>query len=265
MEILVVDNESQELETLRYFQSLRGNPRVKILEVPGPFNFSALNNLAVTAAAGEIIGFINNDIEVIEPNWLNEMVGQVVQPGVGAVGAKLLYPDGRIQHAGVIVGLGGVAGHSHKYFPRYDFGYFCRLQLTYNVSCVTAACMLILKKVFQEVHGFDEVNLTVAFNDVDLCLKIREAGYSIVWTPYAELYHHESASRGSDEAPAKVERATQEQEYMKKRWGDLLSTDPYYSPNLTLDDENYAIGFPPRVLKPWRVAALTKPLSATQG
>jgi len=255
MEILIVDNESQELETLRYFQSLRGNPRVKILEVPGPFNFSALNNLAVAAAAGEIIGFINNDIEVIEPNWLTELVGQVAQRGVGAVGAKLLYLDGRIQHAGVIVGLGGVAGHSHKYFPRSDFGYFCRLQLTYNVSCVTAACMLMPRKVFQEVHGFDEVNLTVAFNDVDLCLKIREAGYSIVWTPYAELYHHESASRGSDEAPEKIERATQEKEYMKQHWGDMLQNDPFYSPNLTYDYENYGLAFPPRVYKPWRQCA----------
>ncbi len=265
MEILIIDNESQETETLAYLQALNGNPRVKILEVPGPFNFSALNNLAVAAASGEIIGFINNDIEVIEPAWLTEMVGQVVQPGVGAVGAKLLYPDGRIQHAGVILGLGGVAGHSHKCFPRYDFGYFCRLQLTYNVSCVTAACMLMPKKVFQEVHGFDEVNLTVAFNDVDLCLKIREAGYSIVWTPYAELYHHESASRGSDEIPEKAKRATQEIEFMKERWGDRLLNDPFYSPNLTLDYENYAIGFPPRSVKPWRVAALTKPLLATHG
>ena len=264
LELVIVDNESCEPETLVYLQSLSGDSRVRMLHAPGPFNFSALNNLAVASAAGDIVGFINNDIEVIEPNWLKEMVSQAIQPGVGAVGAKLLYPDGRVQHAGVIVGLGGVAGHSHKYFPGSDFGYFCRLHLTYNVSCVTAACMLMPKKVFQEIQGFDEVNLTVAFNDVDLCLKIREAGYSIIWTPYAELCHHESASRGSDEDPKKVERATQEKEYMKKRWGNILLNDPFYSPNLTLDYENYALGFPPRTVKPWRVAAFTKSLLATQ-
>jgi GT2 family glycosyltransferase len=252
IELLVVDNESREPATIAYLESLRCDSRVQILHVPGPFNFSALNNMAVGSAAGDVVGFINNDIEVIEPDWLKEMVSHVIQPGVGAVGAKLLYPDGRVQHAGVVVGLGGVAGHSHKYFPGSDFGYFCRLQLTYNVSCVTAACMLMPRKVFQEVHGFDDVNLTIAFNDVDLCLKIRKAGYSIVWTPYAELYHHESASRGSDETPENIERATQEKEHMKQRWGDILLQDPNYSPNLTLDYENYSIAFPPRAVKPWR-------------
>ncbi len=264
IEVVLVDNDSIEPDTLAFFDSLRSNLRVRILQIGGPFNFSALNNAAVNAAAGDIVGFINNDIDVIHADWLAEMVGQLTAPGVGAVGAKLLYPDGTVQHAGVIVGLGGVAGHSHKYFSGSDFGYFCRLQLSYNVSCVTAACMLVHKKAFEEVGGFDEVNLTVAFNDVDLCLKIREAGYGIIWTPYAELYHRESASRGSDEVPEKLERATQEQDYMKKRWGDLLLNDPFYSPNLTLDYENYSIAFPPRTVKPWRVAALTESSLATQ-
>jgi GT2 family glycosyltransferase len=199
---------------------------------------------------------VNNDIQVIEPTWLEEMVSHVIHDEVGAVGAKLLYANDTIQHAGVVVGLGGVAGHGHKGCDRSDFGYMCRLQLVYHVTCVTAACMIMPKRVFQEVGGFDEVNLKVAFNDVDLCLKIRSAGYDIVWTPYAELYHLESATRGSDEVPEHLERAQQEQEYMKKRWGAMLQNDPYYSPNLTYDYENYALAFPPRTSKPWQAAVL---------
>jgi len=225
--------------------------RVRVLSIGGPFNFSSLNNRAVAEAEGELIGLLNNDIEVIEPNWLEEMVSQAVQPGVGTVGAKLLYSNNTIQHAGVVVGLGGVAGHGHKGRDRSDFGYMCRLQLVYNVSCVTAACMVMPKKVFEEVGGFDEQNLKVAFNDVDLYRKIRSAGYDIVWTPYAELYHLESATRGSDEIPEQIVRAQQEQEFMKRRWGAMLQNDPFYSPNLTQDYENYGLAFPPRVSKPW--------------
>jgi glycosyltransferase involved in cell wall biosynthesis len=250
LEILVVDNDSQEPETLAYLDSVQSDHRVRILKIPGAFNFSLLNNQAVSLAAGEIVGFINNDIDVIHADWLEEMVCRVVQAGVGAVGAKLYFPDETIQHAGVVVGLGGVAGHGHKYFPRSALGYMCRLHVAHDVSCVTAACMVMPKAVFLEVGGFDGKNLPISFNDVDLCLKIRERGYSIIWTPYAELYHLESASRGSDADPENG-RARQEEEHMKNLWGTDRNEDPFYSPNLTRDHEDYGLAFPPRVAKPW--------------
>ena len=251
MEILILDNESTEPETLAYFQSLSGDNRVRILNCTGPFNFSAINNLGVEHARGSIIGFINNDIEVICPEWLREMVIQAIRPNVGAVGAKLLYADGTLQHGGVIVGLGGIACHSHKHLGRHEAGYFCRAQVPQYLSAVTAACLLMRRECFDEVGRYDERNLAVAFNDVDLCLKVRAAGYDIVWTPYAELYHLESASRGDDMAPEKAARFAREIEYMRKRWGDVLDNDPYYSPNLTISSEDFAFGFPSRARKPW--------------
>lgn len=255
LEILIVDNDSREPATLTYLESLGTDNRVRLLRIEGAFNFSALNNRAVAIAEGEIIGFINNDIEVIEPAWLTEMVSQAVQPRIGAVGAKLYYGDDTIQHAGVIIGMGGVAGHAHCRFPRPAAGYFGRLHLVQNVSCVTAACLIMPRRVFEDVGGFDEKNLQVAFNDVDLCLRIREAGYGIIWTPYAELYHLESASRGSDLAPENSRRFANEVAYMKRRWGaTLVEEDPFYSPNLSLDDGNFTFAFPPRVVRPWNAA-----------
>ncbi|MBV5334002.1 glycosyltransferase, partial [bacterium] len=165
--------------------------------------------------------------------------------------AKLLYADGTVQHAGVVTGICGVAGHAQKHLGRHDFGYFSRLQLTHNLSCVTAACLIMRKSVFDEVGQLDEANLAVAFNDVDLCLRVREKGYLLVWTPYAELYHLESASRGPDTAPDKIHRFMREIDYMNRRWGESLQHDPYYSPNLTLDAEDFSLAFPPRVVKPW--------------
>ena len=251
LEVIIVDNGSSEPSTLEYLRSLGKDNRTRVLRIEGPFNYSALNNRAAEMAQGEILGFINNDIEVIDPGWLREMVAQAVQSGVGAVGAKLYYRDDTIQHGGVVLGMGGVAGHPHSRYPRSDPGYFGRLQLVHNLSCVTAACMLMPKRIFHEVGGFDEVNLMVAFNDVDLCLKVREAGYSIVWTPYAELYHLESASRGYDYADReRAERAAKEVAYMTRRWGGSLE-DPFYSPNLSLLSGNFDLAFPPRVSKPW--------------
>ena len=254
LEIIIVDNGSSEPDTLDYLDSLKKESRVRILRIEAPFNFSTLNNRAAEIARGEILGFINNDIEVIDPGWLKEMVAQVTQPGVGAVGAKLYYRNDTIQHAGVVLGLGGVAGHPHTHHPRSDAGYIGRLQLVHNLSAVTAACMLMPKRIFQEVGGFDEVNLAVAFNDVDLCLRVRQAGYSIVWTPYAELYHLESASRGYDYGnQERAERAALEVAYMRLRWGAAVQDDPFYSPNLSLLTENFDLAFPPRVSKPWRL------------
>ncbi|TPJ68445.1 glycosyltransferase family 2 protein [Mesorhizobium sp. B2-7-1] len=241
-EILIVDNGSVEEETLAYFSELEKAKNVRVLRYDKPFNYSAINNFAVGEAKGSIIGLVNNDIEVISPDWLTEMVSWAIQPDVGCVGAKLYYANDTIQHGGVIVGLGGVACHSHKDFPRDHPGYFFRLKVLQNLSAVTAACLLIRKSVFEEVDGLNEIDLTVAFNDVDLCLKVREAGYSNVWTPYAELYHLESVSRGVEDAPEKIARFNSEIAYMQKRWKKVIERDPFYSPNLTKGREDFSLG-----------------------
>jgi GT2 family glycosyltransferase len=174
------------------------------------------------------------------------MVSIALQPGVGAVGAKLLYPDGSIQHAGVVLGIGGVGNHAFKRFPGDHPGYFGRAEIVSSYSAVTAACMVISKEVFRNVGGFDEDNLAIAFNDVDLCLKVRESGYRNVWTPYAKLLHHESASRGYEDSVTKQARFAAEVRYMQERWGELLLEDPAYSPNLTLEHEDFSLAWPPR-------------------
>jgi GT2 family glycosyltransferase len=256
LDVIVVDNGSSERETLSYLKILSTDPRVKVMRIDGPFNFSALNNEAARAAKGEILGFINNDIDVIEPGWLKEMVAALMAADVGAVGAKLSYGDDTIQHAGVVIGLGGVAGHIEKHAPRSDPGYFRQFQLSRSVSCVTAACMLVKRRVFEAVEGFDEENLTVAYNDVDLCLKIRAAGYRIVLTPYAELYHLESASRGSDVLDAeKSARFKKEMNYMLERWKTAQMHDPYFNPNLSVATEGIEMSYPPRVARPWAAKA----------
>lgn len=252
LEVIVVDNDSRDPATLVYLEELEADPRVRVLRIGGAFNFSALNNRAVEVASGALVGLINNDVEVIEPDWLEEMVSQAAQPGVGAVGAKLYYSNGRIQHAGVALGIGGVAGHVHRNALPETAGYFGFLRAVRDVSCVTAACMLVWTEIFREVGGFDEVNLQVALNDVDLCLKIREAGYRLIWTPFAELYHRESASRGSDMAARHIARFRREVTYMKEHWGRQLQDDPFYNPNLSLGSETFGLAFPPRAEKPWR-------------
>ena len=245
-ELIIIDNGSEDFVAVRYLQHLQEEKQVTVIRDDSPFNYAALNNKAVAQAKGEIIALLNNDLEVINDDWLGEMVSHVVHPEVGAVGAKLYYPDDTIQHAGVIVGLGGVAGHSHKHFPRDSAGHCGRLLLTQNLTAVTAACMLVRKEVFDVVGGFDEKNLSVAFNDVDLCLRIQEKGFNNVWTPYAEMYHYESATRGYEDTPEKQERFNKEVNYMKQRWGNALLVDPAYNPNLTLDREDFSFACPPR-------------------
>lgn len=245
-EIILVDNGSDNPESLAYFAELERDDNVLVLRDHRPFNYSALNNLAVSQARGELVGLINNDIEVISPEWLDEMVSLALLPGVGAVGARLWYPDDRLQHAGVIAGVGGVAGHSHKCLPRGEYGYFCRASLIQEMSAVTAACMVVRKSVFEQVGGLDEVNLKVAFNDVDFCLRVREAGYVNVFTPFAELYHHESATRGAEDTSRKKKRFKQEIDYMLSRWPEI-KVDYAYNPNLTLDHEDFGLAWPPRV------------------
>ncbi|MBW2145768.1 MAG: glycosyltransferase family 2 protein [Deltaproteobacteria bacterium] len=238
--IILVDNRSERPETLKYYELLKNNPRVKILNYAKPFNFSAINNYAAKHADSEYLLFLNNDIEVISKEWLATMLSFAQRRDVGAVGAKLCYPDDTIQHAGVILGIDGVAGHSHKRYSRKSLGYLGRIQLVQNVSAVTAACMMMRKDVFDEVRGFSE-DFEIACGDVDLCLKIRQKGYLIVYNPYAELYHHESASRGFEDAPEKRDRFAREKMYMKEKWGDILTADPYYNPNLTLHKEDFSI------------------------
>jgi glycosyltransferase involved in cell wall biosynthesis len=246
-EILIIDNNSDDPMVLDYFAGLSKDSRIRVLRDERPFNYSALNNSAVQQAKGDYLGLINNDIEVISPDWLDEMIGLAIQPGVGAVGARLWYPNDTLQHGGCITGIGGVAGHSHKHLPKEHFGYFARAQLIQTLSVVTAACLVIKKSIYQEVDGLDEVNLKVAFNDVDFCLRVREAGYRNIWTPYAELYHHESATRGYEDTPEKQARFRDEVLYMQKRWGSLLNEDPAYNPNLTLEHEDFSLAWPPRV------------------
>ena len=239
-EILIIDNGSVEEKTTRLFADLSSDPSIRILPMPGLFNFSKLNNAAARDATGEIFGLVNNDIEVTREDWLDEMVALAMRPEAGCVGAKLLYPNGRIQHAGVVIGLGGVAGHGHRFATSDAPGYLDRLRSVQNVSAVTAACLLIRKRVFDQVGGLDE-SLTVAFNDVDFCLRVRAAGYLNLWTPFAELIHHESVSRGRDLTPTKARRFAGEYATMQRRWGADLLNDPYYSPHLTYDREDFSL------------------------
>jgi glycosyltransferase involved in cell wall biosynthesis len=246
-EILIVDNGSDDPATLQYFKELQSDPRIRVVRDDRPFNYSALNNAAVKLARGEVVGLLNNDLEVISPEWLSEMVSHALRPGVGAVGARLWYPNNTLQHGGVVIGLGGVAGHSHKHLPQKMSGYFWRASLIQSFSAVTAACLVIRKSVYEEVGGFNEDDLQIAFNDIDFCLRVREAGYRNIWTPYAELYHHESATRGYEDTPERQARFAKEVQYMKQRWGDTLLNDPAYSPNLTLGHDDFSLAWPPRV------------------
>ncbi len=247
-EIIVVDNGSVRPETLAYFNTLRARANVRVSRDDRPFNFSALNNAAVALSGGEFVCLLNNDIEVITPDWLEELVSIAAQPGNGAVGACLWYPNETLQHGGVVLGLGGVAGHMHYKIRRGTFGYFGRAVATQNISVVTAACLVIRKAIYEEVGGLDET-FAVAFNDVDFCIRVREAGYRNVWTPHAELYHHESATRGSDMAPEKFQRFQREVRLMESRWGDTLLRDPAYNPNLSLDTSKapFALADDPRI------------------
>ncbi|WP_312793796.1 glycosyltransferase [Tianweitania sp.] len=259
IEIIIVDNESIEDETLSLFDALTTDSRIRVLRIDGAFNYSALNNEAARKARGEVLLLLNNDIDVMHEGWLREMVSLAVREDVGAVGAKLYYADDRIQHAGVRLGAGhfdgetGVAGHVGHGKGSKDSSYFGQLMLVRDVGAVTAACLAIRRSVFLEVGGLNETDLKVAFNDVDLCLRVRQAGYRILWTPFAELYHYESVSRGSDLAPEKVQRFRSECQYMIDTWKPQLMNDPFYNPNFENLDQEYKLAFPPRRKKPWLV------------
>ena len=252
IEVLIADNESMEAETLSLFARLANDARVKIISCPGVFNYSAINNLVVSRSKAPIVGLINNDVDVIDAGWLSEMVSLVVLPDVGVVGAKLLYPNNRVQHAGVVLGVGGVAAHMGLGLPRDAGGYFGRNLMRSAASAVTGACLLVRRSVYHEVGGLDEENLPVAFNDIDFCMKVLARGYRNVWTPHAELYHYESASRGPDTEGEKVVRFRKEVEFMSKKWGDRLMRDRFYNENLSLDAGRIFQPGVPRRRKGWR-------------
>ncbi|MCA0916053.1 glycosyltransferase family 2 protein [Halomonas denitrificans] len=241
-ELLILDNDTRCPETLAYLKTVAAaDKRVRVVAWNHPFNYSGINNFGARHARGELLGLLNNDIEPINEDWLDEMVRHAVRPDIGCVGAKLYYPNDTIQHAGVVLGIGGVAGHAHKYFSRHANGYFSRLMLAQNYSAVTGACLLVRKSLFDQVGGLDERHLPVAFNDVDFCLRVRAAGYRNIWTPYAELYHHESESRGADDNASKRARASGEVLYMRSTWKEQLDHDPAYNPNLTLVHEDFSL------------------------
>lgn len=252
LELIVVDNQSNDPQTLAYLAELEQRSAATVLRYSQPFNFSDLNNQAARAARGEILAFVNNDVEAIESGWLDEMVSHALRDDIGAVGARLLYPDGTVQHAGIVLGLGpdGIAGTPHRGFSRSAPGYCNRAVILQNFSAVSAACIVMRRAVFEQAGGFDAEHLPVSYNDVDLCLRLRERGYRILFTPYAELYHKESASRGTDLSPEKRARFLAEVSYMRSRWGALLERDPYFNPNLSLDSDAFLLAAPPRSALP---------------
>ena len=243
LEIIIVENNSKEERTFTYYEELeKNNRRVKVIVwKEKEFNYSAINNFGVNHASGEYLLFLNNDIEFITKGCIEELLGLCQRSDVGAVGARLYYDDDTVQHAGIVIGLGGIAGHPFYGFPSEDIGYFSRLVIAQDYSAVTAACMMMKKSVFQQVGGFDE-QLAVAYNDVDLCLKAGEAGYRIVYNPYAELYHYESKTRGYEDTKEKEERFQAEREIFRRRWEKILRDgDPNYNPNLTLQEANFGL------------------------
>lgn len=246
-EILVVDNQSSSEETLAYLEQLRSEAvsveraQIRVLSYDHPFNFSAINNMAAGEAEGDVLGFLNNDVEAVNPEWLDEIVAQTMRPAIGCVGARLLYPDGRIQHAGIVLGVGGLAAHPHRYADGNSPGYCGWLQMVRNVSAVTGAALFLRKELYDALGGMDEEELVVAYNDVDLCLKASAAGYRNLWTPFAEFVHHESASRGSDRSVANAKRLAREEAVMIKRWGNCLKSDPFYSANLSHAREDFTL------------------------
>jgi len=248
-EIVIIDNQSVEAETAEYFASLAAHPRVRVLEYDFPFNYSALNNFGAARCEGELLGFVNNDIEAIHDDWLTEMVSHATRPEVGAVGPMLYFPDGTVQSAGILVGV-GVASDCATSLPAAERP--PRYELIQNYSAVTGACLLTRAALFREVGGFNEADLSVAYNDVDYCLKLRERGYLVTWTPYAELVHHESASRGSDKRGKQATRLRHEQRYLARWWPHALQHDPYYNPHLSrATDSIFALSRDRECRPPW--------------
>ena len=238
-EIVIVDNGTRDPEAVAYLASLAKGPGIRVIRDESPFNFSRLSNTGVAQSRGEVVCLLSNDIEVITPDWIEEMLSFAIKPDVGAVGARLWYPDGKLQHGGVIFGGSGIA-HYHLRLPRGNIGYFGRAVLQQELSAVTGACLMVRRGIFKKVGGLDE-KLEGAFNDIDFCLRLRAAGYRNIWTPFAELIHHESASRGYEDNPEKIARYQRELDFMRMRWGKKLEQDPFHNPNLSATAADYPI------------------------
>jgi GT2 family glycosyltransferase len=252
VEVVVVDHGSTEQRARDVIDGLADDPDALVVPFPGPFNFAAMCNRAAEAASGDVLVLLNNDTEVIAPDWLDEFVGQLARPEVGVVGALLLFSDGTIQHAGVHPGVGGLMGHGHKHRAGDDGGYHGRLTVAHEVAAVTGACLGTTRELWDRLGGLDEENLAVAYNDIDLCLKARTAGLRVVLAPHAVLHHHESVSRGYDDDPVRRARLGREVAVMEERWGGALTVDPAHSPNLALDGDGFTTAAVPRVVPPWR-------------
>lgn len=250
-EIVVVDNGSRDPAALDYLAEIAARPGIRVLGFDQPFNYSAINNFAVREACGDVVCLLNNDTEVISPDWLEEMVGHLLQDKVGVVGAKLYYPDGRVQHAGDVVGAGGCANHLHSFIGRDDPGYCNRAIVAQELSAMTAACMVTWRDLYLQLGGLNERWLPVAFNDVDYCLRVRKAGHRVVFTPHAELFHHESVSRGKERGWRKALRSWREVRYMRWKWRQELRRDPFYNPNFTHFRSDFVLGPAPDVKRPW--------------
>lgn len=251
-ELLVVDNRSTDPASLAYLRELSLRPEIRLLRYDRSFNFSAINNFAVGQANGQVLVLLNNDTEVITPNWIEEMLAQLAREGVGAVGAKLLFPDGRVQHAGDAIGVRGCADHLHAGIPGDSPGYCNRAVVVQEVSAVTAACLMTWTRLYKELNGLDETHLPVAFNDVDFCLRLQtHKSKRVIFTPHAQLYHHESATRGKDKSLRQKFRAWREARHMRRKWGQRMRSDPYYNPNLSHDRANFSLNQTPRLAKPW--------------
>ncbi len=241
VELLIVENNSTQPETFKLYQEIDGKRGVRVLRYEGGFNYAAINNFGVRQAKGEYLLLLNNDMKIISPDWIEQLLGTCQRKQVGAVGARLYYPDDTYQHAGIVIGIGGIAGSMFVDMKRGRGGYMHKAELMQDLSAVTAACMMIPRTVYEQVHGFEE-KLTVAFNDVDLCLRIRKAGYLVVYNPYAELYHLESKTRGTENTKQKVRRFQTEIEFMRTRWEALIKAgDPMYNKNLSLSKWNYSL------------------------
>ncbi len=234
LEVLLVDNGSRKRATFRLFTELAADPRVKILSAPGPFNWSAINNRAAASAQGDILVLLNNDVEIVSPGWLSEMVAHALRPGIGCVGAKLLYPDGTLQHAGMSIDATGCFSHMLRGAPSDAPGLFGEMRVTRSVAAVTGACLAIRRDVFHAVGGLEPDTLAVTCNDIDLCLRVRHAGYRVVYAPQTVLMHREAASRGHDVSAAQMARVLGERDYLRRRWGELATRDPYLNANLCL-------------------------------
>ncbi len=251
LEVVIVDHASTQRSAKRFIDGLARSGHAEVVEFSGEFNFSRMVNLGVAASRGQVVCLLNNDTEVIDPDWLTELVRQVLRPEVGAVGGLLLFPDGTIQHAGVHPGLGGFMGHGHKHRRHDDPGYHGRLTVAHQVAAVTGACLATRREAWDGVGGMDE-ELPVAFNDVDLCLRIRQVGLHVLFTPHSILRHHESASRGADDDPERSARLATEHRRMVERWGSLLDVDPAYHPDLSRDPSGFSLAETPTTVPPWR-------------